>query len=305
MAGQSGTYRIGRALLRLAAGAAIAVGLASTSASADDYGDDPNAGLWQLTITPYAWLTGVSGEVKARGQSFDVNAGFIDLVQQSDWILPIMVHGEARKDRFSIFTDVFYTQMQFTQKNAIQRNPFAETSVKIKSKTRLTQTLGFAQLAAGYEVARIDQGVMGPATLELLGGARYWFGELDAKLNVDATVKLPKVGLKRKKNAVVARSGHQDWIDPIVGFRVVQGLSEGKEIRLLGDIGGFGVGSDLTWQIFGGYSAHTPIGSGNTQLITTLGYRAIGFDYSVGSGANQRTFDMVLHGPIAGLSLRW
>ena len=292
-------------IMRWAVAAALGVGLMSSQAAAEDYLEDPNAGLWQLTITPYAWLTGVSGEVKARGQSFDVSAGFLDLVQESDWILPIMVHAEARKDRFSIFSDIFYTQMQFTQKTAVQRNPFAETSVKIKKKARLTQTLGFVQAAGAYEVARIDQGVMGPATLELIGGARYWFGNLDAKLKVDATAKLPKVGLKQKKNSVVARSGNQDWIDPIVGFRLVQGLSEGKEIRLLGDVGGFGVGSDLTWQVFAGYSAHSSIGSGNTELITTLGYRAIGFDYTVGSGANQRTFDLLLHGPIAGLSLRW
>ena len=301
--------RIGFGLAACAAGVMAAVGGPALAEEYDMATGDADTGLWELTVTPYAWFTGVSGDIKAGGRKFDINASFIDIVQESDWIIPLMGHAQAKKDRFSIFTDGFYTQMQFTKKQLVTltplQGPIADPIVKFKNKLTLTQTLAFAEFDVGYEVAEWDQGPLGMSTLEILAGARYWYGDVDARLKVDRTVKLPNLGLKQKKNTAYIKSGSQDWVDPVVGIRVNQTFSEGRQLQFLGDIGGFGVGSEFTWQVFAGYNHFTPIGNGNTLFATTIGYRAIGFDYDVGSGSNAQSYDLVLHGPIAGLSLRW
>lgn len=66
--------------------------------------------------------------------------------------------------------------------------------------------------------------------------------------------------------------------------------------RRRGDVGGFGVGSDLTWQAFAG------IGYGfNPRWSVTAGYRALGVDF-------QRSWfelDVIMHGPVVGVGLRF
>ena len=81
-----------------------------------------------------------------------------------------------------------------------------------------------------------------------------WNQELDLSLGVDGSVDLGNLGLKRSGSRAVARSGTLEWVDPFVGLRVRHQLSPGSELQFLGDVGGFGVGSDFTWQLFGGYS---------------------------------------------------
>lgn len=45
-------------------------------------------------------------------------------------------------------------------------------------------------------------------------------------------------------------SGTQEWWDPFVGADVNLPLTEKFSLHARGDVGGFGVGSDLTWQAF-------------------------------------------------------
>lgn len=45
--------------------------------------------------------------------------------------------------------------------------------------------------------------------------------------------------------------GSKDWVDPIIGLRWLWGFSDRWSLKLRGDIGGFGVGSDFAWQAAG------------------------------------------------------
>jgi hypothetical protein len=70
-----------------------------------------------------------------------------------------------------------------------------------------------------------------------------------------------------------------------------------------GDIGGFGLQSQLTWQAVATYSYAWQFTG--YQLAAVAGYRALAVDYSTGSGANARGANIVLHGPIVGFSVRF
>jgi len=59
-----------------------------------------------------------------------------------------------------------------------------------------------------------------------------------------------------------------------------------------GDIGGFGVGSDLTWQL------HATAGYRFTKLFQmSLGYRILSTDYRVGEEPTEFLFDVNEFGP--------
>src|SRR5215207_9517673 len=65
----------------------------------------PPGGGWDVKVTPYGWLTGINGTITARGRSVSTSMSFIDLVQDSDELIPFMGAWSVGKDRFSIFGD--------------------------------------------------------------------------------------------------------------------------------------------------------------------------------------------------------
>lgn len=120
--------------------------------------------------------------------------------------------------------------------------------------------------------------------VEGFAGARYNSIEADLALN------LPPGNV---------RGGTQSWWDPIVGVNLSLPLS-GQQLTFDGrfDVGGFGAGSDVTWQAF-------PYLNWRISKSTSLqvGYRWLGTDYETGSGANRFRYDVVLAGPQIGLTL--
>jgi opacity protein-like surface antigen len=88
-----------------------------------------------------------------------------------------------------------------------------------------------------------------------------------------------------------SRSADKTWVDPIIGARFQSALSEKFFFRALGDIGGFDVSSELTWQAMAGFGYRV---MDNGAIL--LGYRGIGTDYTDGGF----TYDVVTHGPVIG-----
>ncbi len=86
--------------------------------------------------------------------------------------------------------------------------------------------------------------------------------------------------------------GDEDIVDPIVGFAARLPLGGKFHFHARGDVGGFGVGSDLTWQ------GQASFGYKPSKLISIwLGYRALGYDLDLEKRAGALGLDIVLHGP--------
>jgi len=277
---------------------AIAADFSSADATYQPTEAVPDGG-WNFQVTSYGWFTGIDGTITARGRSVSTSASFIDLVQNSDELIPFMGFVEAGKGRFSVFGDFFYSKLGFSAEKTKQVNPVAGLEISAKAKAALTTTLTIAQAALAYDVIK-QQGT----SVAFYGGLRYWDVTADINFNVKASVDLSNLGLKRDGKYAVAKSGDISWVDPVVGMRLRQELTARDEISLLADIGGFGVGSEFSWQIFGGYTHTWDIGR-ETELALALGYRILSVDYEQGSGANAQALDLTLHGPLAGLSVRW
>ena len=86
----------------------------------------------------------------------------------------------------------------------------------------------------------------------------------------------------------------QTWLDPFVGVRLTGAPNDKVTLTLRGDIGGFGIGSDIAWQLYPvfGYRLTRVVG-------LSLGYRALSMDYETNAGAF--VYDVTTFGPELGL----
>jgi hypothetical protein len=278
---------------------AIALSLAALPARAEE---KQNPSEWTFSATPYAWLMGATGSLTAKGQTIDVNAGIVDMFGATDTLTALMANNEARRGKLAFGLDLIYTKMVATPSFATLRNPTPWLSFSAAAGANVTSTMVVVEGSASYEVWR-----PAPATaIDALVGLRYWHMSTDIDLAFTATgaIRTPgDVGLSRTAGFALASSGSMDWADPILGFAVRHDLAPNHHLRLRGDVGGFGVGSQFTWQTFAGYAYD--FSPGSTTWAAVLGYRALGINYSAGSGLDARSVNLVLHGPVLGLTARF
>ncbi len=95
-------------------------------------------------------------------------------------------------------------------------------------------------------------------------------------------------------------SGTVDWWDPIIGARMILPMGDEWSFNLRGDIGGFGIGSELTWQVFPWLSWQF-----GARASMQVGYRWISVDYDEGSGLDEFVYDVVTQGVQAGVTFRF
>ncbi|UYN97389.1 MAG: hypothetical protein KIT25_10810 [Enhydrobacter sp.] len=260
---------------------------------------------WSFSLAPYAWLMGVNGNVTAAGQTVDVNANFIDILGKTDTLVGLMAYGEARKDRYGLYFDFVYTQLTASGGYGAARNPLPKLTLAVAANGGVKSTLIIAEAGGMYEVWRQggqNEQARGSA-IDAILGVRYWHASSDLSFAATADFNAPGVRFDRSGGLAIFRSGSLDWADPILGLRLRQRLAPQHEVRLRGDIGGFGVGSQLTWQLFLGYGYE--FSSGPTSWSALLGYRALGVNYTNGWGNDTRGVDAVMHGPVIGAAVKF
>ncbi|HEY9501771.1 MAG TPA: hypothetical protein VIR01_09120, partial [Pyrinomonadaceae bacterium] len=117
---------------------------------------------------------------------------------------------------------------------------------------------------------------------------------LDRRAAVDRVVNEAKariakqlaVRLNKSLSQTLSRDDY--WFDPYVGLRARYNFNKTYYTAVRGEIGGFGVGADLMWEV------ETVVGINLTRSIfTEIGYRALGGNFE----DNGFRFDVVMHGP--------
>ena len=96
---------------------------------------------------------------------------------------------------------------------------------------------------------------------DLAGGARIW--------HVNETLEFQSGALQG-----FTRSGNKTWTDPVLGMDLRYDLSRRWSLVTQGMVGGFGVASDLAWEVFGGVNYHI-----TDWWSATVGYRYLREDY--------------------------
>jgi hypothetical protein len=241
--------------------------------------DAANAGAaddWRVDVTAWMWLSAMNGDVGVGPLDSSVDASFSDILEASDSLFAFAGRLEVGRGRWAGFVDGMFSSIGADDMSG----PAGVASVDVVSDTILVD---FGLMYRALEKPSSSGGGR-PHALDLYIGGRYQNLELELDPSLGAT-----------------RSRSRDWLDPLIGARAIIQLSERFDLSLVGDIGGVGVGSDLTWSLRAVAGYHFTMF--DTPATVFAGYAVLGTDYEDGSGPGRFEWDMILHGPVLGLRL--
>jgi hypothetical protein len=257
----------------LFAGALMVLGAAMPSAvMAADLVTEPVEPTPPVAVTPlvtgsltlYGWLPWIDGDVGVRGAGpVDVSLDPHDILENLN--MTFMGSGEIRWGPVGLFGDLVYMDLGATQATP---GPLFDDAT-----AGLSMTIG--TIAGTYQLYE-----QGNDWLQVVGGARFY--------NIKADIDLSG-GILAGRSA----EGSLDWVDPMVGLRGRKELDPNWFLTGSALVGGFGVGSELSWDVFGGVGYKF-----NESVSMTAGYRALGIDYSDGG----TVIDLVTQGPLVALT---
>ena len=214
---------------------------------------------WEFAIVPYLVAAGMDGSITVKGIDADVDVPFSDIIDNLDFAA--MAHFEMKNEYWVLSSDLFYVDLEGSNDVAL-----GTASVTVQ------QTL--FEVAGGYRVSPV---------WTVLAGARW----------VDLENRIRHTGPFLDEDVSAGKS----WIDPFVGFQVMAPFAQRWWFGARGDIGGFGIGSDVAWQ------AYANVGFRASKVVSIiLGYRAIDMDYEDGSGRDLFRYDMLIAGPQIGVA---
>ncbi|MCA1244060.1 hypothetical protein LC092_16555 [Stappia stellulata] len=261
--------------------AAVLLTLAAAPASAEDgrEGDASGAGQgigasgWEFQATLYLWATALNGSVGIRNlPTTKVDASFADILEDLNGAAMAAIL--ARNGDWMILADLVYADLSDSATLSVANSP----------RLKFEQSLLIASAVAGYRLPINNPDL----NLSVTAGLRYQ--------RLEATTSLTSGAFP------VSVQSHttKQWLDPIFGLALQYDINDRWFLNGLADIGGFGVGSQLTAQGFlaAGYRW-------NDRVSTAVGYRALYTDYQSGSGASRFDYEATMHGPFMSLGVRF
>ena len=232
----------------------------------DANSDSSTTKNWEFSLAPmYLWAASIDGNVTVEGIKVNVEESFSDIVSNLDGAF--MFHFEGLyQQQWGFFAGLMYISLSPDDEST----PLGDVSIDLE------QTLA--------EFGIFHRWTIGNHAIDGLGGYRYT--SLKGKLGTPAG--FPNFDQQ------------EDWVDPFFGARWIWRFSDKWGLRLRGDIGGFGLGSDQALKAIGLITfkpwRHVDFGGG---------YRALYQDYSTGSGRRKFSYDATMYGPILGLDITW
>ena len=264
---------------------ALALG-GALSAPAQTPGDE-----WTFSITPYLWLPNIDGTLKysvppGGTGSAEVETGPNDYLENLSFAM--MISGEARKGRWSVFTDFIYLDFS-DEESAVKSINFGGTRVSTSGNVSTESSLrgGVWTLGAGYAVLPGR-----PVEMDVLGGLRYFGLEASTDWQLTATVTGPGTGQTFPRTGSI--SEREDLWDGIVGVRGRIWLGRSNwSIPYYLDMGTGS--SSLTWQGMLG------IAYSWKWIEARLAYRHLYYDQK----GDKLVQDMRFSGPALGVNFRF
>jgi hypothetical protein len=254
---------------------------------------------WTFRATPYAWFTALNGSQTIKGRTMDVNATFADIASNTigdgGSLVALMMDMEARYGKFALLADVIAESITLDKSGFKTRSVVPGVVGTLGAGLDLNFKMAIVEAGGAYEVGQI-----GPVAFDLLAGARYWYQKIDATIDVNRTTDLGDLVVAGSR--AFARSGSVDWVDAFAGARARVSIAPNQHIEVRGDLGGGG--SNFTWNALAAYAYDFTTKNGITYS-GVIGYKALYVDYAQGEGRNRYAFDMLQHGPVLGLSIRF
>ena len=224
---------------------------------------------WTVTLVPYLWLAGITGTITTPLGSSSGSANFGNVLSNLTAI-PIMGAAEVRKDRFGLMADFIYL--------SVKSDVSTPGPLFGDGKAKVTSAIGTA--LGTYRVVDTPKQV-----LDVGAGVRVY------GLSTDLSVT---PGILQQ---AASRSFSTSWADPLLAARYQARLGGGFGANFYGDVGGFGAGSEITWQLMGSLSYAV-----SDSIDIGLGYRHLAIDYK----PTKRTeLDLGISGPFLSARFRF
>lgn len=221
---------------------------------------------WKFIIEPYMLFPNMNGTVGlGSGEvipDVDIDASSNDILGQLK--MGFMLNAEASNGKWTLGSDLLY--MSIAQG--------VEPSILIENGELSVKQLGW-EVSGLYAVKPwLDLGIAGMLS--------------SINSEVDLNKKEIGGGTTTKNKSLT-----ETWFDPMLIARI-KSSSEAKIVYMFrAEIGGFGIGSDLAWQLqaYAGYRF-------SKLFQITGGYRIISIDYESGSGQNRFMYNVDTSGPV-------
>jgi hypothetical protein len=174
-----------------------------------------------------------------------------------------MLYLEAKTDKWAITSDLVYMNLEQDVTPGTVIN-----SGTVNAKQLIWEPAGFYRLFTFIEVG--------------VGGRLN-----NIQTGIDVHRNVFPAGTEE-----VTGNSSKTWFDPILITRLTADIKDKWLFQFRGDLGGFGVGSDFTWQLqaYAGYRF--------TKVFQlTAGYRILSTDYNYGEEPKEFIFDVNEFGP--------
>jgi len=223
----------------------------------------PAADSWKITVAPYFMGAAMNGTTAVKGQEVTVDMSASDIFSNLQFgAMGLVV---ARKGNWGVGGDAIWMSLGA---NGTAPGPLG----------RVTGSADMSQGAfAFYGLRRLA-----PYADVFFGGRINY---LSANLRINSPLQ------------VLSVDGSKTWFDPLVGLQLRTPANGTRwHAQVYTEIGGFGVGSSLTWQVF-------PTIGVNLSKSASLefGYRWLDIDYTSGENLTLFKYDVLTQGPIMGV----
>jgi hypothetical protein len=216
-------------------------------------------GKTHFLIEPYFMIPTMKGEIGVRRLPVaEVDADPCDIFSQLKF--GAMAYVEVNYDnKWAVTTDFIYMKLEQDIK------PNAIIDAGLSTAKQLAFEFAFLKrVASSFEVG--------------IGGR-----VIDMKADLDLTTS----------NGVQSGSSRKTWMDPIIIVRSQAVVHDKWLLQFRGDVGGFGIVSDFTWQI------QANVGYQFSKLVgAKIGYRVLDVDYDNGDETERFAYDMSTSGPV-------
>jgi hypothetical protein len=164
--------------------------------------------------------------------------------------------------------------------------------ISVTGQVKVTAAASFDEAAVFYDVYRSKSSVGNRAvlTVDVYGGARYLYFKTKADVTVSGPLAVRSTSFEKKR----------DWVDPMLGGRVLWNLSDRWMVVYRTDVGGFGLSSKFTLDLDGFL-----VYRANSWLRFMGGYRALYEDHQEGSGRNKFKYNLWAHAPWLGVGVEF
>lgn len=219
---------------------------------------------WHFLAEPYLMFPSMNGET-GIGEYLILPAEAKPSDIFSHLQMAAMLYFEARTDKWAITTDLVYMNLKQDVTPGKLLN-----SGKVNVKQMIWEVAGLYRIFSFWEIG-------------VGGRLNNLQTEHDVLINT-----LPKGTTKEETG-----SYNKTWFDPIIITRLSTDIKDKWLFQAIGDVGGFGVGSKLTWQVQG-YAGYRFC----KLFQLSLGYRYLSTDYSSGDEPKEFVFNMSEFGPV-------